>query len=419
MENAMTRKLASIFGIAAAAVAAQVASAAVVTLNVTVTPTTSTTGTFQVTAAITNTAVAANPQFPGQTVAGLYAVNFNLAATGLTIGGATSGASGSRRNPLGVANVPNTYDSAGNGPVSSGFGLGGIAQGTTMPANTVTAPATGNVNIYNISATQNITDTNLVIIGVGMPGVTPFGYIYDSDGATVLGTKTFPTTGVNSLSPVVLFNGTYSGLVPSAGGSITASLNGTTASFGLMRDTDPAPGLQYAAGGIPNTSTASTENPTAVIPSTATIAPVVSGTNVSITNAGTTTGGVVIPGNGTNYVPTIIGTNTGSAKYAFAGTNTGSTIVALDFGGTLPTGGVTGGTDVTNSTAPNGQTYKAFFQSALGGNFDVVYSYANSQNGTVTLSSGTANRIAVVPEPSSLALLGLLGLPALRRSRRA
>jgi hypothetical protein len=132
-----------------------------------------------------------------------------------------------------------------------------------------------------------------------------------------------------------------------------------------------------------------------------------------------TTPTTTITGNNVSYKAAVLGSN---GSFTMGGTPAGNILVALDLSGQ------TSYTNFFGSSLPAGDTdvsaqYASLFTSLLGGSYDVVISIPATQSGTVSIgglpAGVTLNSIAVVPEPTSLAGLALLGVPALARRRRA
>jgi hypothetical protein len=163
------------------------------------------------------------------------------------------------------------------------------------------------------------------------------------------------------------------------------------------------------ANTIPDAMTSTT--PEAVI-SIAANAP--AGPSISITaNSGTNSN--PISGSGVSFVAGYDSTSADGYVFNFTGANTGKTLVFLGGLTSSDLSGLTGGTIL-----PNAPSFYGFTGAGVVVDLGTVAGLSTS-NFTVNLSnfSKAPTLVGAIPEPSSLALVGLLGLPALRRSRRA
>jgi predicted secreted protein len=143
---------------------------------------------------------------------------------------------------------------------------------------------------------------------------------------------------------------------------------------------------------------------------------------IAATSSITLTGTTAATGTVTKFTPSVVPLTGSTATFSLPGeSSTGHTLVALDIvGGTLASFGSFPGTDVSS-------TYASLFSSpgfVPGGTgaYNAVLDLGAVSGGTLTftLPAGvTIGGVAVVPEPTSLAGLALLGVPALARRRRA
>jgi hypothetical protein len=126
-----------------------------------------------------------------------------------------------------------------------------------------------------------------------------------------------------------------------------------------------------------------------------------------------------IPGSGVSYQATLLNTND---SFALGGTPAGDAIAGFDFSGdpgpiaTLPTG-------ASILTGAAAAPYIALFNKLNGGSFDTIVDLGpGNTSGNLVLSglpSGvTLNAVAVVPEPTTISLVGIGAVLAMNRRRR-
>lgn len=301
----------------------------------------------------------------------------------------------------GLATYALAVDGSGGASVTSGYPTGpGISSGSNY-AFDAGAGSFGNGTVSGTNVTL-ITASQGVLYGSSY-SASKNKYVILNLG---IAAGTLSDTGETYSNPLLIATGTYTGTV----GTLTA-LTTPGGQFQALRNTG-------SVGTPAWTGPGQVDNVTTVTPGTATLGP---------SSAITLTNSVAATGTQTKYVPSVVANSgtSGAPVYNFSlpgESSTGHTLIAIDIvGGTLASFGSYPGTDVTATYASLFNT-PGFVAGGVAPAYDAVLDLGAITSGTLsfTLPAGvTIGGVAIVPEPSSIAGLALLGLPVLARRRRA